>query len=35
MFVLPQAISQRDSPHRNFFFFDGRKGNGVVDYFGP
>lgn len=30
-----QALSQRDAPHRNFFFFDGRKGNGVVDYFGP
>ncbi|KAM4566838.1 SUMO-activating enzyme subunit 1 [Odontesthes bonariensis] len=30
-----KALSQRDSPHRNFFFFDGRKGNGVVDYFGP
>lgn len=30
-----QALSQRDAPHRNFFFFDGLKGNGVVDYFGP
>ncbi|XP_029923308.1 SUMO-activating enzyme subunit 1 isoform X1 [Myripristis murdjan] len=30
-----KALSQRDAPHRNFFFFDGRKGNGVVDYFGP
>lgn len=30
-----QALSQRDPPHRNFFFFDGRKGNGVVDFFGP
>uniref|UniRef100_H3D7D5 SUMO1 activating enzyme subunit 1 n=1 Tax=Tetraodon nigroviridis TaxID=99883 RepID=H3D7D5_TETNG len=30
-----KAISQRDPPHRNFFFFDGRKGSGVVDYFGP
>ncbi|XP_070685432.1 SUMO-activating enzyme subunit 1 [Pempheris klunzingeri] len=29
-----KALSQRDPPHRNFFFFDGRKGNGVVDYFG-
>ncbi|KAE8294949.1 SUMO-activating enzyme subunit 1 Ubiquitin-like 1-activating enzyme E1A [Larimichthys crocea] len=29
-----KALSQRDAPHRNFFFFDGRKGNGVVDYFG-
>ncbi|KAG7215387.1 hypothetical protein INR49_022555 [Caranx melampygus] len=32
---LSAALSQRDAPHRNFFFFDGRKGNGVVDYFGP
>ncbi|XP_003968748.1 SUMO-activating enzyme subunit 1 [Takifugu rubripes] len=30
-----KALSQRDPPHRNFFFFDGRTGNGVVDYFGP
>ncbi|PWA15660.1 hypothetical protein CCH79_00019157 [Gambusia affinis] len=30
-----KALSQRDAPHRNFFFFDGRKGNGMVDYFGP
>uniref|UniRef100_A0A7N8Y4K6 SUMO1 activating enzyme subunit 1 n=1 Tax=Mastacembelus armatus TaxID=205130 RepID=A0A7N8Y4K6_9TELE len=30
-----KALSQRDAPHRNLFFFDGRKGNGVVDYFGP
>ncbi|XP_070826245.1 SUMO-activating enzyme subunit 1 [Chaetodon trifascialis] len=30
-----KALSQRDAPHRNFFFFDGRKGSGVVDYFGP
>ncbi|XP_013887816.1 SUMO-activating enzyme subunit 1 [Austrofundulus limnaeus] len=30
-----KALSQRDAPHRNFFFFDGRKGHGVVDYFGP
>uniref|UniRef100_A0A3Q1B0X6 SUMO1 activating enzyme subunit 1 n=1 Tax=Amphiprion ocellaris TaxID=80972 RepID=A0A3Q1B0X6_AMPOC len=30
-----KALSQRDPPHRNFFFFDARKGNGVVDYFGP
>ncbi len=29
-----QALSQRDAPHRNFFFFDGLKGSGVVDYFG-
>ncbi|XP_068173591.1 SUMO-activating enzyme subunit 1 [Antennarius striatus] len=30
-----KALSQRDAPHRNFFFFDGRKGSGMVDYFGP
>ncbi|XP_074521285.1 SUMO-activating enzyme subunit 1-like [Halichoeres trimaculatus] len=30
-----KALSQRDPPHRNFFFFDGRKGNGMVDFFGP
>uniref|UniRef100_A0A3B3Z6V8 THIF-type NAD/FAD binding fold domain-containing protein n=1 Tax=Periophthalmus magnuspinnatus TaxID=409849 RepID=A0A3B3Z6V8_9GOBI len=30
-----KALSQRDAPHRNFFFFDACKGNGVVDYFGP
>ncbi|XP_062329654.1 SUMO-activating enzyme subunit 1 [Osmerus eperlanus] len=30
-----KALSQRDTPHRNFFFFDGRRGSGVVDYFGP
>lgn len=34
IFLLSQALSQRDPPHRNFFFFDGLKGNGVVDYFG-
>lgn len=33
--LFPQALSQRDAPHRNFFFFDGLKGSGVVDYFGP
>ncbi|KAM6959071.1 SUMO-activating enzyme subunit 1 [Aplochiton taeniatus] len=31
---IVKALSQRDAPHRNFFFFDGRKGSGVVDYFG-
>lgn len=30
-----KAISQRDAPHKNFFFFDGRRGSGVVDFFGP
>uniref|UniRef100_A0A8C6LFD1 SUMO1 activating enzyme subunit 1 n=1 Tax=Nothobranchius furzeri TaxID=105023 RepID=A0A8C6LFD1_NOTFU len=30
-----KALSQRDAPHRNFFFFDARKGNGMVDFFGP
>ncbi|XP_041663849.1 SUMO-activating enzyme subunit 1 [Cheilinus undulatus] len=32
---IVKALSKRDPPHKNFFFFDGRKGNGVVDYFGP
>ncbi|XP_048837220.1 SUMO-activating enzyme subunit 1 [Brienomyrus brachyistius] len=31
---IVKALSQRDAPHRNFFFFDGSKGSGVVDYFG-
>ncbi|TSN39335.1 SUMO-activating enzyme subunit 1 [Bagarius yarrelli] len=31
---IVKALSQRDAPHRNFFFFDGLKGNGIVDYFG-
>uniref|UniRef100_A0A3B3RYK9 SUMO1 activating enzyme subunit 1 n=1 Tax=Paramormyrops kingsleyae TaxID=1676925 RepID=A0A3B3RYK9_9TELE len=31
---IVKALSQRDPPHRNFFFFDGSKGSGVVDYFG-
>ncbi|XP_026853451.2 SUMO-activating enzyme subunit 1 [Electrophorus electricus] len=31
---IVKALSQRDAPHRNFFFFDGLKGSGVVDYFG-
>lgn len=31
---IVKALSQRDAPHRNFFFFDGMKGSGVVDYFG-
>jgi len=30
---IVKAISQRDAPHRNFFFFDGVNGGGVVDYF--
>ncbi|KAL4647424.1 SUMO-activating enzyme subunit 1 isoform X2 [Arapaima gigas] len=29
---IVKALSQRDAPHRNFFFFDGLKGSGVVDY---
>lgn len=32
---LPQALSQRDPPHNNFFFFDGMKGNGIVECLGP
>ncbi|TRY99758.1 hypothetical protein DNTS_020933 [Danionella cerebrum] len=31
---IVKALSQRDAPHRNFFFFDGLKGSGIVDYFG-
>ncbi|XP_076832419.1 SUMO-activating enzyme subunit 1 isoform X2 [Brachyhypopomus gauderio] len=31
---IVKALSQRDAPHRNFFFFDGLKGSGVVDYIG-
>ncbi|XP_064157391.1 SUMO-activating enzyme subunit 1 [Anguilla rostrata] len=31
---IVKALSQRDAPHRNFFFFDGLKGSGVVDFFG-
>ncbi|CAM4614083.1 SUMO-activating enzyme subunit 1 [Lepidochelys kempii] len=30
-----KALSQRDPPHNNFFFFDGIKGNGVVECLGP
>ncbi|XP_074872750.1 SUMO-activating enzyme subunit 1 isoform X2 [Carettochelys insculpta] len=29
-----KALSQRDPPHNNFFFFDGVKGNGVVECLG-
>ena len=32
---LSQALSQRDPPHNNFFFFDGMKGSGVVECLGP
>uniref|UniRef100_A0A8C4X2B1 SUMO-activating enzyme subunit 1 n=1 Tax=Erpetoichthys calabaricus TaxID=27687 RepID=A0A8C4X2B1_ERPCA len=31
---IVKALSQRDAPHRNFFFFDGIKGSGVVDCLG-
>ncbi|XP_051632674.1 SUMO-activating enzyme subunit 1-like isoform X5 [Manacus candei] len=30
-----KALSQRDPPHNNFFFFDGLKGSGVVECLGP
>ncbi|XP_069738365.1 SUMO-activating enzyme subunit 1 isoform X1 [Phaenicophaeus curvirostris] len=30
-----KALSQRDPPHNNFFFFDGIKGNGIVERLGP
>ncbi|KAM4641558.1 SUMO-activating enzyme subunit 1 [Discoglossus pictus] len=29
-----KALSQRDPPHNNFFFFDGMKSNGIVDCLG-
>ncbi|XP_075771223.1 SUMO-activating enzyme subunit 1 [Pelodiscus sinensis] len=29
-----KALSQRDPPHNNFFFFDGMKGSGVVERLG-
>ncbi|KAM4697121.1 SUMO-activating enzyme subunit 1 [Rhinophrynus dorsalis] len=29
-----KALSQRDAPHNNFFFFDGMKSNGIVDCLG-
>ncbi|KAH0508793.1 SUMO-activating enzyme subunit 1 [Microtus ochrogaster] len=31
---IVKALSQWDPPH-NFFFFDGMKGNGVVECLGP
>ncbi|XP_066519816.1 SUMO-activating enzyme subunit 1 [Hoplias malabaricus] len=31
---IVKALSQRDAPHRNYFFFDGLKGSGVVDFIG-
>ncbi|MBN3318424.1 SAE1 enzyme, partial [Atractosteus spatula] len=31
---IVKALSQRDAPHKNFFFFDGWKGTGVVDCLG-
>ncbi|NXN07052.1 SAE1 enzyme, partial [Indicator maculatus] len=30
-----KALSQRDPPHNNFFFFDGIRGTGVVERMGP
>ncbi|KAF6079319.1 SUMO1 activating enzyme subunit 1 [Phyllostomus discolor] len=32
---IVKALSQRDPPHNNFFFFDGMKGSGVVECLGP
>ncbi|XP_053329216.1 SUMO-activating enzyme subunit 1 [Spea bombifrons] len=29
-----KALSQRDAPHNNFFFFDGIRSNGIVDCLG-
>uniref|UniRef100_UPI00398E904B SUMO-activating enzyme subunit 1 n=1 Tax=Pristiophorus japonicus TaxID=55135 RepID=UPI00398E904B len=31
---IVKALSQRDPPHNNFFFFDGMKSNGIVDCIG-
>ncbi|XP_005991664.1 SUMO-activating enzyme subunit 1 isoform X2 [Latimeria chalumnae] len=31
---IVKALSHRDSPHNNLFFFDGIKGNGIVDCHG-
>ncbi|XP_028921137.1 SUMO-activating enzyme subunit 1 isoform X1 [Ornithorhynchus anatinus] len=30
-----KALSQRDPPHTNFFFFDGIRGSGIVECLGP
>uniref|UniRef100_A0A8U8AYT7 THIF-type NAD/FAD binding fold domain-containing protein n=1 Tax=Geospiza parvula TaxID=87175 RepID=A0A8U8AYT7_GEOPR len=30
-----KALSQRDPPHNNFFFFDGVRGQGMVERLGP
>ncbi|XP_069764034.1 SUMO-activating enzyme subunit 1 [Narcine bancroftii] len=32
---IVKALSRRDPPHNNFFFFDGLKSNGIVDCIGP
>ncbi|XP_064149957.1 SUMO-activating enzyme subunit 1 isoform X2 [Loxodonta africana] len=32
---IVKALSQRDPPHNNFFFFDGIKGSGIVECLGP
>uniref|UniRef100_H0WWS2 SUMO-activating enzyme subunit 1 n=1 Tax=Otolemur garnettii TaxID=30611 RepID=H0WWS2_OTOGA len=32
---IVKALSQRDPPHNNFFFFDGMKGSGIVECLGP
>ncbi len=31
-FFCLQAVSQKDQPHNNFFFFNGVEGSGMVDY---
>ncbi|XP_007941067.1 SUMO-activating enzyme subunit 1 [Orycteropus afer afer] len=31
---IVKALSQRDPPHNNFFFFDGMKGSGIVECLG-
>ncbi|OBS71844.1 hypothetical protein A6R68_13580 [Neotoma lepida] len=32
---IVKALSQQDPPHNNFFFFDGMKGNGIVECLCP
>lgn len=29
-----QAVSKKDTPHNNFFFYNGVNGNGMVDKIG-
>lgn len=34
IFLLFQAVSQKDTPHNNFFFYNGTDGGGLVDKIG-